>query len=57
VDPLTGQVTELFHLRRQRWVDHFDWRGIHIVGKTAAGRTTVQLLQMNSDDQLALSSV
>jgi 5-methylcytosine-specific restriction endonuclease McrA len=57
VDPLTGLVTELFHPRRQRWGDHFEWRGIPIVGKTACGRATVQLLQLNSDDQLALRSV
>ena len=32
------------------------WDGIHIVGKTAIGHTTVRTLDMNSDDQLALRS-
>ena len=52
--PLTGAVTALFHPRQQRWEDHFAWQGIHITGKTATGRTTVQVLEMNSDDQLNL---
>ena len=56
VDPETGEVTELFHPRRQRWEDHFEWRGIYLVGKTAAGRTTVRVLKINSEDQLALRS-
>lgn len=57
IDPETNQVTELFHPRRHRWEDHFEWHGIHIVGRTAIGRTTVGVLRMNSDDQLALRSV
>jgi len=49
-------VTELFHPRRQQWRDHFVWDGIYIIGKTAIGRTTVRVLDMNADDQLALRS-
>src|SRR5215475_2674438 len=56
IDPETGNVTGLFHPRRHRWRDHFTRRGIHIEGKTAIGRTTVQVLRMNSEDQLALRS-
>ena len=56
VDPQTNQVTELFHPRRQRWEDHFAWRGNYVVGKTAVGRTTIRVLNMNSEDQLALRS-
>ena len=54
IDPQTNEVTELFHPRRQNWVDHFEWRGIHLIGKTAVGRTTVRVLSMNSEDQIAL---
>jgi hypothetical protein len=46
----------LFHPRRQRWEDHFEWRGIYVIGKTAIGRTTIRVLNMNSEDQLALRS-
>jgi 5-methylcytosine-specific restriction endonuclease McrA len=54
IDPLTGAVTELFHPRQQRWEDHFAFEGIYITGQTGVGRTTIQVLNMNSDDQLNL---
>jgi len=56
IDPQTNEVTELFHPRRQNWDDHFEWRGIHLIGKTGVGRTTVRVLNMNSEDQIALRS-
>jgi hypothetical protein len=56
IDLQTHEVTELFHPRRQHWDEHFEWQGIYLVGKTAAGRTTIQVLNMNSDDQVALRS-
>ncbi|QDU30179.1 HNH endonuclease [Anatilimnocola aggregata] len=55
-DPESGKLTALFHPRRQVWTEHFDWVGLLIVGKTAVGRTTVAVFNMNSDDQLALRS-
>lgn len=54
IDPLTGTVTELFHPRLQNWNEHFTWQGIRLAGKTAVGRTTIQVLNMNSGDQLDL---
>jgi hypothetical protein len=57
IDPETNQVTELFHPRRHHWTEHFEWQGIHLRGKTAVGRTTIRVLRMNSEDQLALRSV
>jgi len=56
IDPETNEVTELFHPRHHRWGDHFAWDGICISGQTAIGRTTVRVLDMNADDQLALRS-
>src|SRR5436190_10046321 len=56
IDTQTERVTNLFHPRRQRWKEHFKWRGIYIVGKTPIGRTTIRVLHMNSEDQLALRS-
>jgi 5-methylcytosine-specific restriction endonuclease McrA len=50
VDPQTKQVTKLFNPRLLPWEDHFGWRGPYIVGKTAIGRTTVRVLNMNSED-------
>ena len=56
-DPLAGELTELFHPRRQVWSDHFAWDGILIVGKTAVGRTTVVVLQLNAEEQLQLRRI
>jgi hypothetical protein len=46
----------LFHPRRQSWENHFDWQGLYLVGKTAIGRTTIRVLNINSEDQVALRS-
>jgi hypothetical protein len=56
IDPETNMVTELFHPRRQNWDEHFEWRGIYLIGKTATGRTTIRVLNMNSEDQITLRS-
>ncbi len=54
IDPLTDELTLLFHPRQQRWDDHFRWDGIHAVGQTEIGRTTIRVLCMNSDEHLEL---
>ena len=56
IDPQTSQLTELFHPRREYWDEHFELLGVYLVGKTAIGRTTIRVLNMNSDDQVALRS-
>jgi len=56
IDPESGLITELFHPRRQQWEEHFEWVGIYLQGKTAVGRTTIRVLNMNSEDQLAVRS-
>lgn len=56
IDPQTNELTELFHPRRQEWEDHFEWQGIYLVGKTTTGRTTIRVLKINSEDQVALRS-
>lgn len=53
-DPETGALTELFHPRRHVWTDHFEWLGPLIVGRSAIGRSTIEVLNLNSDDQLQL---
>jgi hypothetical protein len=54
IDPETGDVTVLFHPRQDSWAAHFEWSGIHLHGRTAIGRTTVKVLELNSDDRLDL---
>jgi hypothetical protein len=56
-DPETGQLTELFSPRRHQWEEHFERRGVLIVGRTPVGRTTVQVLQLNADERLQLRMV
>ena len=52
IDPETGQVTRLFHPRRDRWEDTRD--EANLVGKTAVGRTSASLLEMNTGDRFRL---
>ncbi len=54
VDPDTGKVTRLFDPRRDRWADHFTRNAALVVGRTPVGRTTVWLLEMNTDDRFRL---
>jgi hypothetical protein len=53
IDPDTGKVTTIFNPRTQAWWDHFLVEGVRIVGISPEGRTTVQLLQLNSHQRLA----
>jgi len=54
IDFLTGEVAPLFHPRRDRWPDHFTFRGVHIGGLSASGRATIQVLAMNDARRLEL---
>ena len=52
-DPETGEFSFLFNPRTQQWQAHFIISGVRIVGLTPEGRTTVKLLQFNSEERLA----
>src|SRR5215475_192989 len=54
IDPETGQVTPIFHPRRNQWSDHFRFEGARIDGISAAGRATVHVLNMNDARRLEL---
>ncbi|HWD91188.1 MAG TPA: HNH endonuclease signature motif containing protein [Verrucomicrobiae bacterium] len=54
IDPDTGQIFPLFDPRKQLWEEHFVRDGANILGKSAVGRTTAWLLEMNSPDRLRL---
>ena len=56
IDPQTGDVTELFHPRRENWNEHFQSQAVYLIGRTPTGRTTTRVLNMNSDDQVTLRS-
>ncbi len=57
LDPKTGDLARLFHPRKDKWADHFDWRGARIGGRTAIGRATVDLLRMNEESTVALRAL
>jgi hypothetical protein len=52
IDPQTGQITPLFHPRRDRWLDHFRLAEGRIEPLTPTGRVTVRLLQLNHPDRI-----
>ncbi|HSU66218.1 MAG TPA: HNH endonuclease signature motif containing protein [Tepidisphaeraceae bacterium] len=54
LDPETGELTRLFHPRRDRWRDHFRWDGATLVGVTPVGRTTTIVLATNDTRVVAL---
>jgi 5-methylcytosine-specific restriction endonuclease McrA len=49
IDPETKNLVSIFHPRNDKWNEHFAWSEnfLDIVGKTAKGKATVQLLDMN----------
>jgi len=53
-DPETNQLSELFNPRRDVWSEHFDFRAGWIVGKTAVGRTTADVLRINLPESVEL---
>lgn len=52
IDPETGAITPLIDPRRHPWTDHFRWDGLELIGLTAIGRTTIQVLDLNSHDRV-----
>jgi hypothetical protein len=56
-DPSTGSLVRLFHPRLDKWDEHFELNGIIMVGRTATGRATVALLQMNASDRRRLRAI
>lgn len=52
-DPLTGQLTPLYHPRTQSWADHFDFQAGRIEPLTPEGRVTVNLLRLNQPERVS----
>lgn len=49
IDPLTLKLVRLFHPRKQKWAEHFDWSKdlTQVIGLTPVGRATVLALDLN----------
>ena len=54
IDPTTGRLTRLFNPRRDRWGRHFQWEGALLIGRTAIGRTTIIVLNINLPSAVAV---
>lgn len=54
IDPQTAAETALFHPRQNVWREHFQWRGVRLVGLTATGRATIKALSLNRAAILAI---
>ncbi|MDX2096131.1 MAG: HNH endonuclease signature motif containing protein [Leptolyngbyaceae cyanobacterium bins.59] len=52
IDPETGEITPLYHPRRDCWSEHFSLTGAVFIPLTPVGRVTVRLLQLNRDDRI-----
>ena len=52
LDPVTRELTRLYNPRRDRWREHFAWQGAVLVGLTAVGRTTIQVLAINDREMV-----
>lgn len=54
IDPKTGTIVTLFHPRHENWSQHFRWNDAVLIGLTPTGRATVELLNINHSDHVAL---
>lgn len=52
LDLESGELTRIFHPRRDSWAEHFQISGTSVHGRTPVGRTTVRLLDLNTAPRL-----
>jgi HNH endonuclease len=52
IDPMTQEITPLFHPRSHTWLEHFVLEDSAIVGITQLGRATAFLLMFNNPTRL-----
>ncbi len=56
-DPVSGESVPLFNPRTQVWKEHFAWSSVkrsELVGKTPCGRATIDRLELNHPDLVAI---
>ena len=54
IDKNARKLTPLFNPRRHKWATHFRWEGAYLIGCTAIGRVTVDLLHINDEYRVEL---
>ena len=53
-DPVSSAIVPLFHPRRDKWAEHFAWKGAWLGGRTPRARATIQVLQINDPAAVAV---
>lgn len=53
-DPVTATLQPLFNPRSQTWTHHFEWIGPELIGLTAVGRATIDVLRINLPPRVEL---
>jgi hypothetical protein len=56
-DPLSEALTPLFNPRTEVWSDHFELVEGYILGRTAIGRVTVAILNLNQLDRARMRRI
>lgn len=46
-DPAADELVRLFNPRTDNWDEHFQWNGPTLIGNTAIGRATIDVLNVN----------
>lgn len=54
LDAESGTEVLIFSPRLSAWNTHFGWAGVRVIGLTAMGRATIDVLQMNRPAVLAI---
>ncbi len=49
---ITRKIIRLFHPRNDQWSEHFEYESSVLVGLRPIGEATIDLLQINSDEQM-----
>lgn len=59
IDPVSRKIVSLYNPRKQKWNDHFVWNEdcTYIIGITAAGRATVNELNLNREGLVNLRRI
>jgi hypothetical protein len=50
-DPESGELVRLFNPRADQWKHHFAWKGATLTGLTPVGRTTIDVLAINTPER------
>ncbi|HEV8604917.1 MAG TPA: hypothetical protein VGQ99_06105 [Tepidisphaeraceae bacterium] len=54
IDPIAKSLVPLFNPRQNRWAHHFRYEHARLIGLTACGRATVNVLAINYPSRVKL---